>query len=198
MDVGRFGVVSGDRLPGGRTVVGASAPDGHAVVGLELVGKGSDPEAALRAYQQNAKIDLAPGAERLMVGGLPAIHATTTARTRDGRVALDLTWIAHAERIYRIIGATPPDGAAAAKPLFGATVESFRPLTASERAGIRETRLRIVAARAGEGLGDVLARGRSTWTVETAAVANGLDATARLRQAKLVKVAVAEPYAGGQ
>ena len=191
-------MVSGDRLPGGRTVVGASAPDGHAVVGLELVGKGSDPEAAPRAYQQNAKIDLAPGAERLMVGGLPAIHATTTARTRDGRVALDLTWIAHAERIYRVIGAAPPDGAAAAKPFFRATVESFRPLTASERAGIRETRLRIVAARAGEGLGDVLARGRSTWTVETAAVANGLDATARLRQAKLVKVAVAEPYAGGQ
>ena len=187
-------MISGDRLPGGRTVVGASAPDGHAVVGLELVGKGSDPEAAPRAYQQNAKIDLAPGAERLMVGGLPAIHATTTARTRDGRVALDLTWIAHAERIYRVIGATPPDGAAAAKPFFRATVESFRPLTASERAGIRETRVRIVAARAGEGLADVLARTRSTWTVETAAVANGLDATARLRPAKLVKVAVAEPY----
>ena len=177
-----------------RTVVGASAPDGRAVVGLELVGKGSDPEAALRAFQEEAKIDLAPGAERLMVGGLPAIHATTTARTRDGRVALDLTWIAHAERIYRVIGATPPDGAAAAKPSFRATVESFRPLTASERAGIRETRVRIVAARAGEGLADVLARTRSTWTVETAAVANGLDATARLRPAKLVKVAVAEPY----
>src|SRR5438552_2774345 len=177
-----------------RTVVGASAPDGRAVVGLGLVGKGSDPEAALRAFQEEAEIDLAPGAERLMVGGLPAIHATTTARTRDGRVALDLTWIAHAERIYRVIGATPPDGAAAAKPFFRATVESFRPLTASERAGIRETRVRIVAARAGEGLADVLARARSTWTVETAAVANGLDATARLRSAKLVKGAVAEPY----
>src|SRR5439155_886189 len=86
-------------------------------VGLGLVGKGSDPEAALRAFQEEAKIDLAPGAERLMVGGLPAIHATTTARTRDGRVALDLTWIAHAERIYRVIGATPPDGAAAAETL---------------------------------------------------------------------------------
>src|SRR5947208_1813715 len=79
-----------------RTVVGASAPDGRAVVGLELVGKGSDPEAALRAFQEEAKIDLAPGAERLMVGGLPAIHATTTARTSDGRVALDPTWIRHA------------------------------------------------------------------------------------------------------
>src|SRR5204862_1095695 len=116
-----------------RTVVGASAPDGRAVVGLELVGKGSDPEAALRAFQEEAKIDLAPGAERLMVGGLPAIHATTTARTRAGRVALDLTWIAHAERIYRVIGAASPDGAAAAEPFFRATVESFRPLTASER-----------------------------------------------------------------
>ncbi len=85
-----------------------------------------------------------------MVGELPAIHATTTAHARDRRVALDLMWIAHAERIYRVIGATPPDGAAAAKPLFRATVESFRPLTASERAGIRETRVRIVAARGRE------------------------------------------------
>ena len=181
-----------------RTVVGASAPDGHAVVGLELVGKGSDPDAALRAFEREAKIELASGAERLMVGGLPAIHVTTTARTRNGRVALDLTWIAHAERIYQVTGATPPDGAEAAKPLFRATVESFRPLTAGERTGIRETRLRVVAARAGEGLADLLARTRSTWRLEMAAVANGLDAAARLASGQPVKVAVAEPYAPGR
>src|SRR5262249_28612725 len=92
-----------------RSAAGASAPDGRAVVELELVGKGRNPEAALRAFEREAKIDLASGAERFKVGELPAVHATTGARTRDGRVALDLTWIAHAERIYRILGASPPE-----------------------------------------------------------------------------------------
>ena len=126
------------------------------------------------------------------------MHAATTARTRDGEIALDLTWVAHAGRIYRITGATRPDALPAMAPLFRATVESFRPLTERELAAVRETRLRLVTARAGETLGDVLARARSTWNPETAAVANGLEATGRLAAAQLVKVAVAEPYARGR
>jgi predicted Zn-dependent protease len=181
-----------------RTIVGASAPDGRAVVGLELIGKGNDPEAALRAFQEKAKIDLASGAERTRVGALPAIHAATSARTRDGRVALDLTWIAYAGRIFRFTGVTPLDAAASAAPAFRATVMSFRPLTASERAGIRETRLRLGTARAGERLSDVLARSGNTWSLEKAAVANGIETTMPLRAGQRVKVAVAEPYAGGR
>ena len=192
------------RLPDGwktaneRTIVGASAPDRRGVVALELVGDSDDPAAALRAFEEKAHIDLATHAERLSVGGLPAVHAATTARTRDGEIALDLTWVAHAGRIYRITGATRPDALPAMAPLFRATVESFRPLTERELAAVRETRLRLVTARAGETLGDVLARARSTWNPETAAVANGLEATGRLAAAQLVKVAVAEPYARGR
>ena len=181
-----------------RTVVGASAPDGRAIVGLELVDKGSDPDAALRAFEQGAKIDLASHADRLRVGDLPATHATAAARTREGVVALDLTWIAYADRIYRIVGATPPDRAAAAKPLFRSTVESFRPLTADERAGIRETRLRIVDPRRGERLVDVLRRTHSPWTPDVAAVANGLEGGGTLRPEQPVKIAVVEPYAAGR
>jgi predicted Zn-dependent protease len=177
-----------------RGVVGAAAGDGRAVVGLNLVGSGDDPEAARRQFEQKAGVDLGSHAERLDVNGLPAVHATTTARTRNGRIALDLNWIAHAGRIYRITGAMDPGGTPEFTPLFRATVQSFRPLTQRERTAVRETRLRIASARPGERLGDVLTRTRSSWNIATAAVANGLDASRPFPAGQPVKVAVEEPY----
>ena len=56
-----------------------------------------------------AKVDLASGAERMDVNGLPTVHVTTAARTRERRIALDLTWIAYAGHIYRVTGAMDPD-----------------------------------------------------------------------------------------
>ena len=178
-----------------RALVGATAGEGGAAVALQLAGEGNDPMAALRALEKETGADLASGAERLTIGGLPAVRVTARARTREGPLALDLTWIAYAERVYLITGASPPTGADALRPVFRETVASFGPLTADERARIREARLHLVAARAGEMLAALLERAKGTWSVEMAAVANGLDAAAPLRRGKLVKVPVAEPYA---
>ncbi|HSV09096.1 MAG TPA: M48 family metalloprotease [Candidatus Binatus sp.] len=177
-----------------RTLVGASAPDGRAVVGLEVAGSGNDPATAMRALEQEAKVDLASHAERLTIGDLPAMHATARARTRDGVVVLDLTWIALGGRIYRITGATPVAGAEALRPVFRDTAASLGPLTATERASIRETRLRLVQARAGESLEALLTRAHGKWSAEMAAVANGLDATTPLQEGQLIKVPVERPY----
>ena len=177
------------------TVVGAQAPDGRAVVVLETAGEGSDPEAALRALEKESKVSLASSSERRTVNGLPAVHATARGRTRDGHLALDLTWIAHADNIYRLTGATPPSGAEAMRSVFRATADSFGPLTAAERAAIRELRLDVVDARAGETLATLLARTDSAWSPEFAAVANGLEPAAMLRGGEPVKVAVSRPYA---
>ena len=177
-----------------RKVVGAGAPDGRAVVGLEVVGKGDDPDAAVRQFTEKTKLDVS-GAERLKINGLPATHATTVARTREGRLALDLTWIAYAGRVYRITGIADPDAASAVAPSFASTARSFRPLTRAERAAIRETRVRITTARRGETLQDVLARTRSSWNVATAGMANGVDGGG-LAAGQPVKVAVDEPYGG--
>jgi predicted Zn-dependent protease len=185
---------SGWKTANERDVVGAGAPDGRAVAGLELVGQGSDPVAAAQAFARELKVDLgAP--ERFTVGGLPAAHSTAAVRTRDGRVDLDLTWIAHAGRIFQLTGATPAGGAEAARPLFRETAASFRPLTAAERAGIREARVRLVAARAGDSLATLVARTPGPWSPDMTAVANGLEAGAPVRAGTLVKLAVDEPYA---
>src|SRR5262249_31787800 len=100
-----------------RSIVGAGAPDGRAVIGLEVAGAGNAPAAALRDFERKTTLD--PGSpERLTVNGLPARHATVTARTRGGRVALDLTWIAHAGHVYRFTGVAEPDAMTVSTPLF--------------------------------------------------------------------------------
>jgi predicted Zn-dependent protease len=185
----------GWKTANGRTIVGASAADGRAVVGLEVVGAGDDPQAGLRVLEQKARVDLSSSAQRLEVNGLPAVQVTTGARTSERRIALDITWIAYAGHIYRITGAMDPDGVAQLTPLIRATAQSFRPLTGRERAAIRQMRLRIVTARRGDRLADLLARARSRWDVATAAVANGIESDAPLATGRAVKVAIDEPYA---
>jgi predicted Zn-dependent protease len=177
-----------------RTIVGATAPDEHAVVGLESLGEGSDPEAALRALEREAKVDLSRDAERFTINGLPAVRTHALARSREGPVALDLTWIAYRGKMYRFTGAARPDAADAARPAFRETAKTFGPISTSERARVREARLRIVAARAGETLRDVVARTNATWSVEMAAAANALEPSARLDAGRLVKVPVMQPY----
>ena len=71
---------------------------------------------------------------------------------------------------------------------------SFRPLSASERAGITEQRVRLITARTGETIEALATRAHSAWKAEEIAVANGLAATAQLRQGQVIKVAIEEPY----
>jgi predicted Zn-dependent protease len=177
-----------------RTIVGATAPDESAVVALELVGGGGGPEAALQALEREARIDLSRNAERLTIAGLPAVRTTAVARARGGPVVLDLTWIAYRGRTYRFTGATPAERAGGMRPAFRETAGSFGPLADAERARIRQARLRLVSARAGETLGELVGRTQATWSVEMAAAANALDASARLRAGQLVKVPILEIY----
>jgi predicted Zn-dependent protease len=72
---------------------------------------------------------------------------------------------------------------------------SFHPLQPSERAAIREDRLRLEAARAGETLAQLVARSGCRWTAERAAVANGVEVDHRFEAGSLVKITRAEPYA---
>ena len=185
---------SGWKTANARAMVGASAPNDRAAVGVEMEGDGDDPEASLRALEQKSGVPLSSGAERRIVNGLQAIHTTAQARTRDGRVALDLTWIAHGGHLYRITGATAPADAEAMRPSFRATADSFGPLSAGERSSIQELRLDVVAARSGEGLQQLLARTSSTWTAETASIANGIEPTATLHAGDPIKVAVKHTY----
>ena len=62
--------------------------------------------------------------------------------------------------------------------------------------GNRISQLLDPTDRADDDLGKVIARTGSPWSVETAAIANGIEPTAALRAGDPIKVAASRAYAG--
>jgi predicted Zn-dependent protease len=171
----------------------AVAPDKQAALVLGAVAEGDDPMEGARALDKATKSNVSGRTRRTTINGLPAAHTQLEA---DGKIGLDVTWIAHGGVIYQLVGLAPRQRFANVQPAFTATASSFRPLTAAERAGVKENRLRLVRARAGETIDALAARTHSAWSKEEIAVANGLAVGATLAEGQLMKVTVAEPYAG--
>ena len=171
------------------SMAGAVAPDEDALVVLQLVGPGDDPAAGARA--DGVSESQLGSLRRVTIAGLPA--ARVTAATRDGD-RVGLTWIAHRKRVFRVAGVTAAADWERYRPAFDRTALSVRPLRPADRPSIVQSRLRVRPARAGQTVGEVLARGGSTWTPAQAAVVNAVDAGFRLEAGWPVKVAVSERY----
>ena len=168
---------------------GAIAPGESAVVLLHLVGDGNDPVAGAKADGlTDAQLERI---RRVQSSPLPA--AALTARTRHGTY-IALTWIAHRSRIFRVTGVCAGADWERYRPEFERTAASVRPLRSDEEARIVQSRLRIRAARAGESIAELLARGGATWTPAQAALVNGVAPERRLDRDWPVKVAISERY----
>jgi len=168
---------------------GAIAPGESAVVLLHLVGDGNDPVAGAKADGlTDAQLERI---RRVQSSPLPA--AALTARTRHGTY-IALTWIAHRSRIFRVTGVCGGADWERYRPEFERTAASIRPLRSDEKERIVQSRLRIRAARAGESIAELLARGGATWTPAQAALVNGVAPERRLDRDWPVKVAISERY----
>ena len=168
---------------------GAIAPGESAVVLLHLVGDGNDPVAGAKADGlADAQLERI---RRVQSSPLPA--AALTARTRHGTY-IALTWIAHRSRIFRVTGVCAGADWERYRPEFERTAASVRPLRSDEEARIVQSRLRIRPARAGESIGELLARGGATWTPAQAALVNGVAPERRLDRDWPAKVAISERY----
>jgi len=174
--------------------VGASEPSGAAGIALQVLGAGDDPLAAAVRFGEETQLAFTapPRAER--IDGLRAARATTEVRQSGRRVAVDLTWIAHAGRVFLMSGVCGPTDWSRFAGAFATTARSFRRPTAAERAAIRVVRLRVVTARASESLSALVRRTGTAWTPETVAVANALDPAAPLAAGARLKIARAEPW----
>jgi predicted Zn-dependent protease len=175
-------------------VVGASAPDGDAVVVLAVVGVGDDPMQAARAYRSASSASVSEP-QGLRIGGLRAARSRLRTGGFFSRQAAEITWVAYGGRIYQITGVSGASGFDAVRPAFDAVAQSFHPLQAPDRETIREDRLRLVAPRRGETLAQLVGRSGCRWTSEQAAVANGVQVGDRLDAGALVKITRAERLA---
>ena len=173
--------------------VGAISPQQDAVIVLQPQGPPGDPRAAaMKAAQANGLSlqNTASGSQ----GGMQTFRALVARQTQDGPVIYDLTWIAHPKVMLRLTGMAPQSRFQSQSTAFARVSRSVSKLDASERAGIRERRLRVVEARGGETLSALSSRSGNVWTLDETSIANGLAREPRLDKGQLVKIAVEVPY----
>lgn len=175
-----------------RSSVAAIAPDGSAVVVFESA-QGASPQESARIFASGAGLG-ADAVVPLEHAGRSVPHVEATGRGERGEVSVDLSWIGLGGLVYKITGVAEPDDFPAFRGQFHLTALSLRELTAEERGSIRDTRLRIREAKAGQGLGEFAEQHKSSWTADQIALANGLESGAVIEAGMPLKVAVPEAY----
>jgi len=169
----------------------SAAPDKDAAVVVGAAAKGNDPLEGARAVEKVLKADVVSKTKTMTIGELPAARVRIPA---GGGLDLEITWIAHGGTIYQLVGVAPSGKFDQLKPVFDSVTNSFRPLTAAERSGVKEKRLRLVKAQAGETPEALAGRTHAAWKADQIAVVNGLAAGKMFADGQVVKIAVLEPY----
>ncbi len=169
--------------------VGAQSPRGDAVVFLTGDVPPGEPRAvAERWADENARAmgGSVEGGAPFPVGGLPAWRLDMTGSSGGALVRSYVTFIPFANAMFRITGA-----ALGEKDLEATvtTTRSFRELSDQDRAAIRETRLAVVHAEAGEDLAALSKRTSNKWGSYETAIYNGLSPSQRFEGGESVKIA---------
>jgi predicted Zn-dependent protease len=178
-----------------RAQLAAVAPEGKAMMLMQMIGEGSDPMIGAQALAKAAEMPkLLEQTTTTTINSLPAARTRVSTDVGDGHVGIDLTWIAHRERVYQIASLAPIRLVPQYQVAFDSIAGSFRPLENDERLGIKQTQLRVAAADDGESLADIIARQHSSWKLDMTAIANALSGNERLVHGQLIKLALDEPY----
>jgi predicted Zn-dependent protease len=176
-----------------RQAVFALTPQEDGLLIMGIAGEGTDPSQAAAEFEKTlyAERRVKPDESKSEpISGLPAHVLTYTDNTGKEALHMHFLWVGYRGMLYQFIGIAPERY----RPVLRETALSFRPLSAKEKASIKETRLRVVSAQAGETLEKLSLRTGNEWDVLTTAVINGLDKNKTLQKGQLVKVAVSQPY----
>lgn len=171
----------------------AANKERDAMVQMQIQGPTGDPQAAANEFAQKNSLTLARGTAG-QINGFQAYQALAQADTEQGKLGLYLCWIAHPEGMFLVMGMSPIDRFSQHTDAFRSTVNSFRTITDSERGGITERRLDIVAAKRGESLAALSQRTDNRWSIEETRLANDFDAGVTLAAGQRVKIAVERRY----
>ncbi len=166
---------------------GAVSPAEDGVVAVRVAATDSSLDKVLaEAAKEQSDLKF----ERFAVNGLPAARTSVSGRGQSGEITL----IEHEKTVFGVVARSADSVAKKYAPLLRATAQSFRPLGAKERASIRESRLRVRAAQAGETSAAIAKRTSSTWNGAHVAVANQVEAAGRFAAGWPVKVALPQAY----
>ncbi|MBW2414293.1 MAG: M48 family metalloprotease [Deltaproteobacteria bacterium] len=174
--------------------VAARDPEKDAFVILQTAGKGVDPVQAARDFHASSGGRLLEGPTPLQVGGLNAARTLSQSSRGRTRVTVEATWIAHGGLVFVVAGMAVAERFGEERATMRAVADSFRPISAAERAQVTEERLRLRTAGAGEKFDQIRRDTGTTWTAQSLAVANGLDLDGQPAAGALLKIPVPQPY----
>lgn len=177
--------------------VGATSPDGGAIVFLSVEGDAQDPREFAEQF-------MAPLAERfnleilrdspIKIGDIDGWRVAAKGNVGGSRLAGQLTFIPYDGLMYRITAVAPARGADDYVAQARNTVRSFRPLPADSAEEFEVMRLRITRANPGESVAELMQRTSSALRPGGVAVINGVMVDHRFKGGELVKYVALERY----
>jgi len=175
-------------------LVAGASEGGEALFALSIVAKGDDPVAAAISVAQEHGLVLNDTPEARTIDGLRAAHTTATHGRGRQALAADLTWIAHRGLIFQLVGMVKAAHAEEYRAAFSTAAASFGTLSDAEYAEVTESRLRIVRAKSGETIEQLVERSAGTWGPDQTAVANAWPEDTPLDSGQLLKVPKEERF----
>ncbi|MFV3075186.1 M48 family metalloprotease [Niveispirillum fermenti] len=155
----RFEVPDGFRLLNSDQAVIGLGPEGSQIVYSQGQADGAYSAADYIANAWAKGVQLGE-LRSLTIGGLPAATAVTQLSGQSGPAFARLVAISAgtAGRYHRFLLSSPPALASRLDPGFLDTANSFRRLTAAEKAGLKPYRIKVVQVKQGERVADFVAR----------------------------------------
>jgi predicted Zn-dependent protease len=165
---------------------------GGAAIVLRVAAMGDDFDAVEREVKK--ALGTKGESKKVSLGGLKGIRFRTDMKTKQGRMAIDATYFAVEGMILEVAGIAPKKDFASWSAIFDAAIDAIHPPTPDEISSLREDRLRITPATAGESLDQIAERSSSDWPPDRLAVMNGVERDVSLSQGFGVKLMREEPY----
>jgi predicted Zn-dependent protease len=177
--------------------VGAAEPRGQAIVFVTADAPKGEPRQIAEAWAKKTgeeqRLDVRDS-RPVKIGHIDAWRMQVEVPSGGVNLASLITFIPYRDATWRITGMTR---ASQAEDFLGrtlATMRSFRPLTAEERASITETTLHVTTAQQGDTLERLGERTGNAWPLQTTALMNGLFYDNRFAGGELVKIARTRKY----
>jgi predicted Zn-dependent protease len=193
----RIAFPDGWKVGNGRDSVISVPEPGDALAIFSIAAKDGDPVAVASQVIRSDSLQIDGDVESTKIGGRPAARVLAVSRAGWRTHYRHLVgWVRHGGFVFQISGTTLEKDWPHYREAIVKLVGSFRPLTPHDRERVREAHLRVIDAKEGEHLADLLKRVDSAWLPERAAASNGLASVqAVLHAGQPVKVARWEVYA---
>ena len=191
------------RFPSGWTTendhraVGATSPDGNAVVFLSVEGPAQDPEAfaekfiAARAERFHLKI---LRNSPIVIAGIDSWRVAASGSVAGRSLTGQITFVPFDGLMYRITAVAPSRKAEDFVAQARTTVHSFRRLRGEARTGFEIMRLRFTKAQYDESIPDLMQRTKSALRPGGIAVINSVAVNHRFKGGEIVKYVAKEVY----